>query len=109
MTEGDAKADGDARLPAVPARSSLNDQQLSELLAQPVGEDSGTLGRIEQLEQQLTLRNEEAAQYRAWEAQLRQIGTSAAAEMLRQVEPDFADVISLPFLSETTGTEVSPT
>lgn len=109
MTEGDAKADGDSRLPAVPARSSLNDQQLSELLAQPVGEDSGTLGRIEQLEQQLTLRNEEAAQYRAWEAQLRQIGTSAAAEMLRQVEPDFADVISLPFLSETTGTEVSPT
>ncbi len=100
MSEGDAQGGGDARLPAVPARSSLNDQQLSELLSQPVDEDSGTLGRIEQLEQQLTLRNEEAAQYRAWEAQLRQIGTSAAAEMLRRVEPDFADVISLPFLPE---------
>ncbi len=86
--------------PQRPIRRSLRSE---ELLTLGADQDAGT--RIEQLEAQLRLRDEEAREFSAWESSMIALGTPDALAAVEQARADFTDVVATP-----TGTiPVQPT
>jgi purine-cytosine permease-like protein len=86
--------------PRAPQRRSLPD---SELLALADGGDAGE--RIEQLQEQLRLRESEAREFSTWEARMLALGTPEAFAAVRDARSRFSDVIGPP---TTPGTDAIP-
>lgn len=86
--------------PRPPQRRSLTD---SELLALANGGDAGQ--RIEQLQEQLRLRESEAREFSTWEARMLALGTPDAFTAVRDARAQFSDVVGAP---TTPGTGAIP-
>ena len=86
--------------PRAPQRRSLTD---SELLALADGGDAGE--RIEQLQEQLRLRESEAREFSTWEARMLALGTPDAFAAVRDARSRFSDVVGPP---TTPGTGAIP-
>lgn len=86
--------------PRPPQRRSLTD---SELLALANGGDAGQ--RIEQLQEQLRLRESEAREFSTWEARMLALGTPDAFAAVRDARAQFSDVVGAP---TTPGTGAIP-
>lgn len=86
--------------PRAPQRRSLTDAELLALA------DGGDAGRgIEQLEEQLRLREAEAREFSTWEARMLALGTPDAFAAVRDARSQFSDVIGVP---TTPGTGAIP-
>ncbi len=79
--------------PERPVRRSLPDEDLARLLGDPASHPGGTLDALEQLEQQMQLREQEAREFRAWEATMLAIGTPDAASEVERARPEFTGVL----------------
>ena len=74
-----------------PVRRSLSS---AELLSLAEGEDAGS--RIDQLQEQLQLREQEARDYSVWEARMLALGTPDAFQAVREARADFHDLVVPP-------------
>lgn len=74
--------------PQRPVRRSLSE---SELLNLGKDQDAGT--RIEQLEAQLRLRDQEAREFSAWESTMLALGTPEAVAAVEQARQEFTDLV----------------
>lgn len=90
-----------AGLPDRPRRRSLQDDELLRALSPEDDTHKDTLGTIEQLQEQLRLRQEEAREFGAWETRMRAIGTPEALDSVAQAIPEFTGVI--PIVSSAQG------
>jgi purine-cytosine permease-like protein len=79
-------------LPGVPQRRSLPEDTLMNVIA-AAGTSGGTLEMMAELESQLHLREEEAQEYKNWERSMLLVGTEEAIDAVRQVRPQFEDVV----------------
>jgi purine-cytosine permease-like protein len=70
---------------APPVRRSLADEELASLLADPSAREGGTLGLIEQFEQQLRLREQDAQRFSEWEDRMRSFGVGDSASEVQSV------------------------
>lgn len=85
---------GEGPLPR-PVRRSLADEEIISLVDGSVTEPGGTLSAIEQLENQLKLREEEAKQFSAWESTMLSQGTQDAAAVVEKARGEFTGVIPI--------------
>ena len=83
-------------LVAQPVRHSLLVSELTQLLAPERIEPGRLTEAMARLEAQLRLRERDAAEFTAWEAIIRSIGTADAQAELDQVRTGFIDVITSP-------------
>lgn len=74
-----------------PVRRSLSS---AELLSLAEGEDAGS--RIDQLQEQLQLREQEARDFSVWEARMLALGTPDAFQAVREARADFHDLVVPP-------------
>jgi purine-cytosine permease-like protein len=82
-------------LPERPQRRSLEDDELVRALSPEVEKPADTLSAIEQLQAELELRQQDAAEFTAWEGRMREIGTPEALETIAEVIPQFTGVIPI--------------
>jgi len=80
---------------APPVRQSLADEELASLVEDPAAREGGTLGLIEQFEQQLKLREEEAQKFSEWENTMLSLGTDDAVSEVEAVRTQFTGVIPI--------------
>ncbi|MGV8881173.1 MAG: cytosine permease [Rhodoglobus sp.] len=80
---------------AAPVRQSLADDELASLVEDPAAREGGTLGLIEQFEQQLRLREEEAQKFSEWENTMLSLGTEDAVSEVEAVRTQFTGVIPI--------------
>ena len=83
-----------------PVRRSLSS---AELLSLAEGEDAGS--RIDQLQEQLQLREQEARDFSVWEARMLALGTPDAFQAVRDARAEFHDLVGVPV---TGAVPVSP-
>lgn len=82
-------------MPEPPQRRSLDDAQLLNSLSIPrVGEGS-VLGTIEELQQQLELREQDARYFHQWEDSMLAIGTPRALEVVSETRAVFTDAVDV--------------
>ncbi len=93
----------DASLPGRPDRRSIPADDIVRFLAPDVLPPGSTLEALEQLENQLVLREREALEFREWEDTMLSIGTPDALETVEQARTDFIDVISEPRRTASTS------
>jgi purine-cytosine permease-like protein len=79
-------------LPGVPQRRSLPEDTLMNVIA-AAGTVGGTLEMMAELESQMQLREQEALEYKNWERTMLAVGTEEAIDAVRQVRPQFEDVV----------------
>jgi purine-cytosine permease-like protein len=83
---------GPAGPPWIPQRRSLPDSELMGVLEAAT---SGTTeGAMEELEQQLALREHEAKEYADWEQSMLAVGTPEALAAVEQVRPQFTGIVA---------------
>jgi len=78
--------------PWTPERRSLPDDKLVEVLDSASG-GGGTLEKMQELEEQLRLREEEAREYAEWEESMLAVGTPEALEAVSKVRPAFVGLV----------------
>lgn len=93
-----------------PARRSLHDDELIAAVESPA--EGGTLAAIERFQEQLRLREQDTAQFNAWERDVLSEGTTEAFDEVERVRGGFAGLvppttaaIPLPWLSRSTETD----
>ena len=74
-----------------PSRSSLSDDEL--LAALGTSSEGGTLAAIERFQEQLRLREQDTAQFTAWERDVLAEGTSEAFDAVERVRGGFAGLV----------------
>ncbi len=74
-----------------PSRSSLSDDEL--LAALGTSSEGGTLAAIERFQEQLRLREQDTAQFTAWERDVLAEGTSEAFDAVERVRSGFAGLV----------------
>lgn len=80
---------------AAPVRQSLADDELASLVEDPAAREGGTLSLIEQFEQQLKLREQEAREFTEWESTMLALGTEDAVSEVESVRSQFTGVIPI--------------
>ncbi|WP_167045658.1 cytosine permease [Salinibacterium sp. ZJ454] len=80
-------------LPAPPPRRSLDDDEIVRALEAAQGPTTETIDLIAQIEQQMSLREREVAEYREWEAEMVALGTPDAFAALENSRGSFTGVI----------------
>ena len=97
-----------SEFPAPPQRRSLADDELLTALGD--GRESSALEAIEELEQQLLIRRQEAKEFTSWESSMRAIGTQEALEVVEEVRTTFTEAIQVipPFESEPAQRSEAP-
>ncbi|WP_166871607.1 cytosine permease [Salinibacterium sp. ZJ450] len=80
-------------LPAPPPRRSLDDDEIVRALEAAQGPTTETIDLIAQIEQQMSLREREVAEYREWEAEMVALGTPDAFAALENSRGTFTGVI----------------
>jgi purine-cytosine permease-like protein len=91
-----------------PVRKSLPDEELSRWVAEASNEPGGTLEVIEQLQNQMKLREEEAREFRAWEDRMRSLGTPEALGAVDEARPQFSGVLPEVPAAPVTGSFMLP-
>ncbi|GMA27691.1 cytosine permease [Arenivirga flava] len=74
-----------------PARRSLRDDELAAAVGSPA--EGGTLAAIERFEEQLRLREQDTAQFNAWERDVLAEGTTEAFDEVERVRGGFAGLV----------------
>lgn len=76
-----------------PVRRSRPDDELLQWVDEAGREPGGTLNVIEELENQLRLREEEAKDFQAWESRMKSLGTPDAIAAVEEARPEFTGVL----------------
>ena len=91
-----------------PVRKSLPDEELSQWVADAGDKPGGTLDIIEQLQNQMKLREEEAREFRAWEDRMRSLGTPDALGAVAEARTQFSGVLPEVPAAPATGSFTLP-
>jgi purine-cytosine permease-like protein len=100
-----AQQSAPAGQPWIPQRRSLPDAELSAMLENAASHPGGTLGVMDELENQLRLREEETLEFKDWQSSMLAVGTPEALAAVEQVLPQFTDIVA----PTTTSVPVAPT
>jgi purine-cytosine permease-like protein len=93
--------------PWTPERRSLPDNELMNVLEAASG-GGGTLEKMEELEEQMRLREEETREYAEWEESMLAVGTPEALEAVRNIRPSFSGLVSANPALEQNPTLAAP-
>lgn len=93
-SDGSAADAGTPAAPARPERQSLADDELLLTLQSAADNPGATLDVIEQLQNQLLLREGEAQAFRDWESSMLALGTPDALAAVEEARSGFADLVS---------------
>ncbi len=91
-----------------PVRKSMADDELSRWVADATEKPGGTLDVIEQLQNQMKLREEEAREFRAWEDRMRSLSTPDALGAVDDARQQFSGVLPDAPAAPATGSFMLP-
>lgn len=95
-------------VPPPPVRQSLRTDVLAERLTTAAGESGSTLELMDELEQQLRLREQEAVAFAEWERSVGALGTPAAVAAVEEARAGFTDLLGEDAAATASAASTAP-